>query len=997
MATPSSTKDTFEDVLRKCKTRLTPKESKDFSETSLADVQQTILRIQKDQEQLKRATNLTRLRSFLEAMDQLGKTIEVFLNSSPFLALVWGPMRFMLLAASSFTEDFDILLDAYENIGAHIPFLEKYRELFQHDDMKKVLALIYEDIIEFHSKALRYFTGKVWQRVFRAMWRDFKTRFDQILTSLERHKVMIREQAEILSIQRSQQDRQTLSNISQLQQQDSTVLRNFAQLQQHDTTVLRDLAQQHQQDSDKIQEAFQLQKYDSNRLGELVRQYMSDRSKQKALIEWFSMPPGSVSDHKRFCETRSESRITGRWILENEKIRNWTEEDPPSSSMLWLSGKPGAGATAILSIYHCFLAKYSIGKTILASVIIENCLAISTFHTAYFYCKEGDPVRDKAIGIYRSLLGQLLGHCPELVPYCYEKRLSSGDPTLSSTDLMEQLLKLFLEKIPQAFIILDGLDECAGIERKTILSFLTKMVQLCDGHIPGKLRVLIISQDYVDIGKLILAAEGTAISLGPNDNSADIKGYTLSQSLKLQCKFNLDDVMTASIQEKTFIRADGMFLYAKLVMENLLAQEFRDDLLSEIGKYFPDGLGAAFQRILDRIKHVLPPSVWRRVQKLLGWLVCVRRPLKSFEIQALISIDPINQTINFQDKKLHTSVEQLCGSLITVLPNGRGLELVHNTAKIHIAQTEHVRISLVESELATLCLRYLLFQCFKKDLEGATLQVAASNGQFAFQDYATAKWFHHFHTVVRNGYADLVGDPQQKDTIDELGDTFEDFVIENSLAELSILPEAHDACGTFVTAPFFEDMLCIWTHLRQHEQRGLMTRDDISLPNLGETLARNRKIIEDLPALNNDVVMEYYGEKIYKCPKITCFYFHEGFKDASIRDQHINRHERPFICNVPECNSAEFGFTSNKDLERHMKTYHPDVTDLAESFPNVLKPSGPRNLTCDHCSKTFTRAFHKRNHMRTHFGERPFSCEECGKAFTRANDCKRHAKIHSKR
>lgn len=36
-----------------------------------------------------------------------------------------------------------------------------------------------------------------------------------------------------------------------------------------------------------------------------------------------------------------------------------------------------------------------------------------------------------------------------------------------------------------------------------------------------------------------------------------------------------------------------MFLYAKLVMENLLAQEFRDDLLFEIEKYFPDGLGQA--------------------------------------------------------------------------------------------------------------------------------------------------------------------------------------------------------------------------------------------------------------------------------------------------------------------------------------------------------------------------------------------------------------------
>jgi len=37
-----------------------------------------------------------------------------------------------------------------------------------------------------------------------------------------------------------------------------------------------------------------------------------------------------------------------------------------------------------------------------------------------------------------------------------------------------------------------------------------------------------------------------------------------------------------------------MFLYAKLVMENLYAQETRNNFLNEIGRYsFPAGLGDA--------------------------------------------------------------------------------------------------------------------------------------------------------------------------------------------------------------------------------------------------------------------------------------------------------------------------------------------------------------------------------------------------------------------
>jgi hypothetical protein len=41
--------------------------------------------------------NLSRIRSCLEAMDQFGKVIEIFLNVSDAVAFVWGPMKLLLL------------------------------------------------------------------------------------------------------------------------------------------------------------------------------------------------------------------------------------------------------------------------------------------------------------------------------------------------------------------------------------------------------------------------------------------------------------------------------------------------------------------------------------------------------------------------------------------------------------------------------------------------------------------------------------------------------------------------------------------------------------------------------------------------------------------------------------------------------------------------------------------------------------------------------------
>jgi molecular chaperone GrpE (heat shock protein) len=92
----SSTEDTFEAILSDFKKRLTPKELEDFQITTLQDVRETALRIQRDQEIVKKMMNMTRIESFLEAMDQFSKVIEVFLNASMFVAFIWGPLKFIL-------------------------------------------------------------------------------------------------------------------------------------------------------------------------------------------------------------------------------------------------------------------------------------------------------------------------------------------------------------------------------------------------------------------------------------------------------------------------------------------------------------------------------------------------------------------------------------------------------------------------------------------------------------------------------------------------------------------------------------------------------------------------------------------------------------------------------------------------------------------------------------------------------------------------------------
>ncbi|KAI4681506.1 hypothetical protein J4E81_009864 [Alternaria sp. BMP 2799] len=782
--------------------------------------------------------------------------------------------------------------------------------------MIDALEMMYLDILDFHQQALKFFSGRLWTRFFKSMWKNFHTKFEGVLSSLRRHKDIVECRASLAQYR----------------------------LYQDDVADFR---------------------------AKLEENVKREETKKLMLVkDWLAVGDLPRFDHDSFCKIRSECATTAKWVTQHETIKHWIHSDIPNSPVVWIYGIPGAG------------------KTILASAIVEECKARPDFITCFFYCHDGDPTSSTAVGILKGLADQLLDHHPQMLPPCYTRRSSSGEPSLRSLNQAKRLLEDFCFTISKLFIIVDGLDECEGAERGQVLDVLTELVGQRDAVDPGTIRLLIASQDHADIrrklhGSAITKMAPKILRISEKDNEGDIKAYTRMWVDRIEAKFPLfTEDMKEYLRNLIVANAKGMFLYAKLVLLDLHACMTLAELLDYIKtENFPSGLAQA--------------------------LVCAKRRLTWKEIQVALSIDVDCQIIEYEHHHLRDHIYETCGSLVLV--NGDRVSLVHSTAKTYITSiTKDIHEPSIECELATLCLQYLTFPCFDVDDpdDQAQRRQYVLDGSIAFQDYAIAKWFHHVNAWVGQGERFL---DEANDVAGQLQSIFkamDDFMTRYGDVDWSngLVDDCKAKCRVFEHLDLHDHLVGLTSHIYTFQQKGFDAQHKISIEDISKALDRNRKALEIFPkskpgptAHEKEAYKRFYDEeRRFKCTRITCRYFSEGFKDEKARNRHVNIHERPFQCEVPDCLGAE-GFANAKDLERHTRAFHPEMSDLAEKFITATTKREASTHACTMCGKTFSRNFHRKNHELSHRGERPHECPECGKAFTRLNDLKRHQKIHDRK
>lgn len=281
---------------------------------------------------------------------------------------------------------------------------------------------------------------------------------------------------------------------------------------------------------------------------------------------------------------------TCEWFLEDPFYLDWLDlgKFPEHLGFLWISGKPGAGKSTLMKFTHGHTQQ-------------KWEPASDTAVVAFFFNARGADLEKSTLGMYRSLLYQILQQFsnfsdlqPLLDRYGRPGQLDVKS-ILWTADNLKQLFQKVIEKLSQRRLIcfIDALDECDEDEVREMVSFFEDLSDLAAENGTG-LYTCFSSRHYPNIE---LQRGGLRITLEHQPgHSRDVVKYVQSK-LFSKNKKAIEEV-TRIILEK----AAGVFMWVVLVVD-ILNKEFQRGRVATIKKHLqelPSKLSDLFKDILRR-------------------------------------------------------------------------------------------------------------------------------------------------------------------------------------------------------------------------------------------------------------------------------------------------------------------------------------------------------------------------------------------------------------
>lgn len=312
----------------------------------------------------------------------------------------------------------------------------------------------------------------------------------------------------------------------------------------------------------------------------------------------------------RHMNIKNAHAKTCKWLLSKSEYCDWLDVNKliEHHGFLWIKGKPGTGKSTIM--------KYALSharRTMKDRIIIM-----------FFFNARGGNLEKSTLGMYRSLLLQLLERVPELqrvFDLLPSTMWNTSGQHIWTVEILKELFEHTIKSLGNHHLTcyIDALDEC---DEKQIRDMIAFFEHLGEQAIADNIRfhVCFSSRHYPHI----TIKKGLSLILeGQEGHNQDIVNY-LDSELKIG-----HSKLAEQIRSELFNKASGVFMWVVLVVE-ILNTEYDGGRVHELRQRIrdiPADLHELFRDILTRGPH-------NRGELLLciQWVLFAKQPLTPEEL-----------------------------------------------------------------------------------------------------------------------------------------------------------------------------------------------------------------------------------------------------------------------------------------------------------------------------------------------------------------------------
>ncbi|CZR49697.1 uncharacterized protein FPRO_14825 [Fusarium proliferatum ET1] len=375
--------------------------------------------------------------------------------------------------------------------------------------------------------------------------------------------------------------------------------------------------------------------------------------------------------NSRSLDIDAAAEGTCDWLLRHQKFTSWASCD---RGLVWIKGKPGSGKSTLL--------RYLLDHIITIPNTGKEKLILS-----FFFHGRGTELQKTPLGLFRSLLHQLLLQAPEtltdLMNIFQQRCKMAGKPGEKWQWHPRELPRLFessLSKVLRTrpvWLFVDALDECG---QRNAVKLVRDFKSLLQGlaSTDSQFHICFTCRHYPILGQTCQFE----ICL-EEENRQDISTYVRAQ-------LSLSRELTAStIPDLITKHAQGVFIWAYLVVDRILGLNNEGEGLKRIEKEIysiPPELDDLYNELIRNMDE-RPASL-----KLIQWICFSVRPLSLDELRWAMIIDAdcpsksLQECKNMEDHisdsdRMNRRVQTLSCGLVEVTSDAKVVQFIHQSVK----------------------------------------------------------------------------------------------------------------------------------------------------------------------------------------------------------------------------------------------------------------------------------------------------------------------------